>query len=96
MKGEVMLSNSDNTVGFLYFENFEGVKTDIGLQYLKDAIRYFEDFEEKGLAPERITLGVVTEEGGQPGTVVFFLDKKQKCGMVIAPIIRGEEGEKEE
>lgn len=91
MKGEVILSNSNHTVGFLYFENFEGVKTDISLQYLKDAIRYLEDFEEKGLAPEEVTVGIEREEVGQPSTIVFFLDKKQKCGIAIAPIITNKE-----
>ena len=90
MKGEVILSNKDCTVGFLYFNEFKGVKADIDLQYLKDAIKNIEDFEEKGLVPVKITLGIETEKP-VPGTVVFFLDKKQKCGIAIAPIIDNEE-----
>jgi hypothetical protein len=95
MKREVILSNPAHTVGFLYFEKFEGVKTDIALDYLEDAIKYLKDFQEKGLAPERVTLGIATEKIGLPGTVVFFLDKKQKCGIAIAPIIDDEEGPEE-
>ena len=90
MRGEVILSNKDCTVGFLYFEEFKGLKADIDLQYLKDAIKNLEDFQEKGLAPERITIGIETEKA-VPGAVVFFLDKKQKCGIAIAPIICNEE-----
>ena len=95
MKGKIILSNRERTVGFLYFEKFEGIKTKINLQYLKDAISNLEAFQEKGLAPEKIVLGISTEEVGLPGTVVFFLDGKEKCGMAIAPIISEEEEEEE-
>lgn len=91
MKGEVILSNPAHTVGFLYFKKFKGVTTDIDLQYLKDAIKNIEDFQEKGLALEKITLGIQTEKDGSPGMVIFFLDKKQKCGIAIAPIVSEEE-----
>jgi Ni,Fe-hydrogenase III component G len=94
MKGEVILSNPAHTVGFLYFEKFEGVTTAIDLQYLKDAIKYIEDFQEKGLAPAKITVGIETEKLRGVNMVVFFLDKKQKCGIAIAPM--NDEAEEEE
>jgi Ni,Fe-hydrogenase III component G len=91
MKGEVILSNLAHTVGFLYFEKFEGVTTNIDLQYLKDAVKYIEDFQKKGLALEKITVGIETEKLRGADMVVFFLDKKRKCGIAIAPIVGDDE-----
>ena len=90
MTGEVILSNPAHTVSFMYFENFEGVKTDIDPQYLEDALKSLKVFRDNWDASERITVGIETAGEGQPGTVVFFLDKKQKSGIAIAPMIDNE------
>jgi len=92
MKTKVMLSNPEHTVGFLHIEGFEGVKIGIALEYLKRAIKNIEEFEERGLAPVKIVLGIETANPDMPGLVIFFLDEQETCGIAIAPII-GERGE---
>jgi len=87
MKSEIILSNPERTVGFLRVEEFKGVKTCIDLEYLKKAIENLEDFSKKGLAPEKIVLGIETVNGELPGMVIFFLNEKETCGIAIAPIL---------
>jgi hypothetical protein len=85
MNTEVLLSNSDRTVGFIHVPEFEGAQTTVDLKYLKQAIRNLEDFAEKGLAAPNLTVGIEKSENDS-GLLIFFLGKKGKTGIAVAPM----------
>ena len=85
MNLDVVLSTSDRTVGFVHVSKFEGTRTTVDLKFLKQAIKTLEDFAEKGLTPPKLTIGIEESEK-EEGMLIFFLDKKGKTGIAIAPL----------
>lgn len=92
MKVEVLLSNSDHTVGFIHVPEFEGTQTTVELKYLKQAIKNLDDFAEKGLTPPNLTIAIEKSENNS-GMLIFLLGEKQKTGLAIAPLLHPEEGD---
>lgn len=86
MKVEVLLANSDHTVGIIHVPKFEGTKTTVELKYLKQAIKNLDDFAEKGLTPPNLTIAIEKSENDS-GMLIFFLGENQKTGLAVAPLL---------
>lgn len=92
MKLNILLSNSERTIGLVSVTGFSGSRTTVNLEFLKRAIKALDDLTEKGLTPVKLTVGIESSEN-QDGMFILFLDKEEKTGIAIAPLFAREKSD---
>jgi len=77
-KIEGIWENMEHTIGFTQIKKFEGVKTEIAIEYLIEVINMLKSLKKMGF--ETVVLGI---EDRKP--LLIFLDDKDQTALAIAP-----------